>query len=217
MGRTVRRPLLPMLPPCLVALAAVAALSAPSRAGDASAQAEEVWRKSFSTASAEEWATRLAQDEVNALCSKHRNHPPPEVATRIFQLSQAGLELPADGELMGDWKEGEKLASIGTGGHIGRIQPDRPGTRQGGNCYACHAIAKKEIAAGNLGPTLANYAKVRGTSPEAVRYVYAKVYNAQAFVACSSMPRFGHNRWLTPKEIADVVAFLLDPESPANK
>lgn len=217
MDRVARCSLLPMLPRCVLVLAALAALSLPSRAGDATARAEEVWRKSFSSASPEEWAARLAQDEVNALCSKHRNNPPPEVAARIIELSQASLELPEDSKLMGDWKEGEKLASIGTGGHIGRIQPDRAGTRRGGNCYACHAIAKKEIAAGNLGPSLSNYAKVRGTSPEAVRYVYAKIYNAQAFVACSSMPRFGHNRWLTPKEIADAVAFLLDPESPVNQ
>ena len=203
--------------PWTVLLCAIAALPLPSSAGDLSAKAEDVFRKSFSAASPEEWSTRLAQDEVNALCSKHRNHPPPQVAARIIELSQASIKLPEDGKLMGDWKEGEKLASIGTGGHIGRIQPDRAGTRRGGNCYACHAIAPKEIAAGNLGPSLTNYAKVRGTSPEAVRYVYSKIYNAQAFFPCSSMPRFGHNRWLTPKEIADAVAFLLDPESPVNK
>jgi sulfur-oxidizing protein SoxX len=198
-------------------LSVLAALPLASSAADIAPKAEDVFRHSFSTATPEEWTTRLAQDEVNALCSKHRNNPPPEIAARILELSQGSIQFPADGKLMGDWKEGEKLASIGTGGHIGRIQPDRAGTRQGGNCYACHAIAKKEIAAGNLGPSLTQYAKVRGTSPEALRYVYSKIYNAQAFFPCSSMPRFGHNRWLTPKEIADAVAFLLDPESPVNK
>ena len=201
----------------IVLLSAIAALPLPAGAGDVSAKAEDVIRRSFSAASPEEWTARLAQDEVNALCSKYRNNPPPQVAARIIELSQASIKLPEDGRLMGDWREGEKLAAIGTGGHIGRIQPDRPGTRQGGNCYACHAIAKKEIAAGNMGPSLTHYARVRGTSPEAVRYVYSKIYNAQAFFPCSSMPRFGHNGWLTPKEIADAVAFLLDPESPANQ
>ncbi|HXV08699.1 MAG TPA: hypothetical protein VD791_11755, partial [Burkholderiales bacterium] len=76
MNRVARRPLLPMLPRCLLVLGALAALSLPARAGDVSAQAEAVWRKSFSTASPDEWAARLAQDEVNALCSKHRNNPP---------------------------------------------------------------------------------------------------------------------------------------------
>jgi sulfur-oxidizing protein SoxX len=184
----------------------------------AASPAEEAVRKSFSTATPEEWKTRLEQDEVNALCSKHRDRPPPEVAARIVALSQASLRLPSDTRAMlGDWKNGEKLASVGTGGHIGKIQPDRPGTKQGGNCYACHTIARKEVAAGNLGPALTHYAKVRGTSPEAVRFVFSKIYNAQAFFPCSSMPRFGHNGWLTPEEIADITAFLLDPESPANQ
>ena len=58
---------------------------------------------------------------------------------------------------------------------------------------------------------------MRGNSPQAVQYVYSKIYNAQAFFPCSSMPRFGHNNWLTPKEIADIVAFLLDPESPVKQ
>jgi len=195
----------------LVLLLAVAARA------HAQDSAEEAFRKSFSTATEEEWKGRLAQDEVNALCSTHHNQPPPEVAARIIELSQASLQLPADPKAMlGDWKNGEKLASIGTGGHIGQIQPDRPDTKRGGNCYACHAIARKEVAAGNLGPSLTDYAKVRGTDADAVRFVYAKIYNAQAFYPCSSMPRFGHNRWLTPQEIADITAFLLDPESPAN-
>jgi sulfur-oxidizing protein SoxX len=185
---------------------------------DGASAAEQVFRKSFSSATPEEWKTRLEQDEVNALCSRYRNAPPPEAAARIIELSQASLRLPTDTKAMlGDWKSGEKLASIGTGGHIGKIQPDRAGTPRGGNCYACHTIARKEVAAGNLGPALTGYAKVRGTSPEAIRYVYAKIYNAQAFFPCSSMPRFGHNQWLTQQEIADIVAFLLDPESPANQ
>ena len=196
----------------LVLLLAVAARA---HAGDS---AEEAFRKSFSTATEEEWKSRLAQDEVNALCSTHHNQPPPEVAARIIELSQASLKLPSDPKAMlGDWKNGEKLASIGSGGHIGKIQPDRPDTRRGGNCYACHTIARKEVAAGNLGPSLTDYAKVRGSDADAVRFVYAKIYNAQAFYPCSSMPRFGHNQWLTPQEIADVTAFLLDPQSPANK
>lgn len=180
-------------------------------------RAEAVMRRSFSTATTEEWRTRLEQDEVNALCSASRNAPGPEAAARIIESSRATLRLPADGRLMGDWREGEKLASIGTGGHIGRVQPDRPGTRRGGNCYACHELAAREVAAGNLGPSLRGYGQRRGSSPEAVRFVYEKIWNAQAFFPCSAMPRFGANAWLTPEEVAHATAFLLDPESPVNR
>ncbi|MSQ60894.1 MAG: sulfur oxidation c-type cytochrome SoxX [Betaproteobacteria bacterium] len=195
-----------------------AGLCTAASAGDAlHARTEAVVRQSFSGASTEEWNERLRQDEAQALCSRYRNHAPPDVAKRILETQQESFRYPEDGKLMGSWKEGEKLASVGTGGHIGNIQPDRPGTRKGGNCYACHALAKKEIAAGNLGPSLTGFGKLRGLSPESIKYTYEKIYNAQAFYPCSMMPRFGHNGWLTPKEIADAVAFLLDPESPVNQ
>lgn len=181
------------------------------------ARAESLVREAFAGATQEEWDTRIRQDEAQALCSQYRNTPPPDIAQRIIAAQQRALRYPEDGKLLGDWRRGEKLAAIGTGGHIGKIQPDRPGTARGGNCYACHALARQEIAAGNLGPSLTDYGKLRGNTPEVVRYTYEKVYNAQAFFACSMMPRFGHNGWLTPGEVADAVAYLLDPESPVNK
>ena len=61
-------------------LGGIAVLPLRAAAQDTSAKAEQSFRQSFSTATPEEWATRLQQDEVNALCSKYRNHPPPEVA-----------------------------------------------------------------------------------------------------------------------------------------
>ena len=178
---------------------------------------EAIVGRSFSSATPEERKSRLDQDEVQATCSAQRNQPTEAAAARILELSRATLKYPEDGRLLGDWKEGEKLASVGTGGQIGRIQPDKPGVRRGGNCYACHVMAAKEIAAGNLGPSLAGYGKQRGNSPEVVRLTYEKIFNAQAFYPCSHMPRFGSNAWLTPNEVADATAFLLDPESPVNK
>lgn len=203
----------------LVVATSIIAVTGASSATDPDTlqRSEEVMRRSFSSATPEEWQTRLAQDEVQALCSAHRNAPPADVAAHIVELSRAEVRYPDDGKLVGNWKEGEKLASIGTGGHIGRIQPDRPGTRKGGNCYACHTMAAKEVAAGNLGPSLTGYGKRLGNSPETAKFVYEKIWNAQAYFPCSQMPRFGNNGWLTPQEIADTVGFLLDPESPVNR
>lgn len=180
-------------------------------------RSERVVRQSFSGATPEEWKARLAQDRTQAVCSRYRNTPPPDVVQSILAEALGSIRYPEDGKLLGDWKEGERLASIGTGGHIGKLQPDPPDRKRGGNCYACHALAMKEVAAGNLGPSLTHYGRLRGNSPETIKYVYEKIYNAQAYLPCSLMPRFGHNGWLTPKEIADAVAFLLDPESPVNQ
>ena len=181
------------------------------------AAVEAVMRESFAGVTPEQWQTRVEQDEVQKLCSHYRNDPPPQVAQRILELSTRNFRYPASGELLGDWKNGEKLASSGKGGHIGTIQPDPPGRKRGANCYACHALAPDELSAGNLGPSLTGYGKLHGQSPQSVKRVYQKIYNAQASYPCSQMPRFGHNQWLTPQEVSDAVAFLLDPESPVNK
>jgi L-cysteine S-thiosulfotransferase len=58
---------------------------------------------------------------------------------------------------------------------------------------------------------------VRGNTPEMQKYTFAKIYNAEGFNACSSMPRFGHQGILTEQQIKDVVALLMDPASPVNK
>ena len=42
-------------------------------------------------------------------------------------------------------------------------------------------------------------------------------HTATSHTACSTMPRFGHNGILTEQQMKDVVALLLDPESPVNK
>jgi sulfur-oxidizing protein SoxX len=165
------------------------AVAVPASADEAlETRVEQVMRDSFSGATPEEWRTRLEQDEVQRLCSRYRNQPPADVAAKISELSRARFRYPQNGNLLGDWKNGEKLASSGRGGHIGKIQPDPPGRKKGGNCYACHQLAKSEVAAGNLGPSLTHYADVRGTTPEAVKYVYQKIYNAEAFYPCSQMP-----------------------------
>jgi sulfur-oxidizing protein SoxX len=94
---------------------------------------------------------------------------------------------------------------------------DKMGDPNGGNCYACHQITKQEISFGNIGPSLYQYGKLRGQSEEILKYTWAKIYNAQAFNACSNMPRFGHAGILNDKQIRDVMALLLDPASPVNK
>lgn len=160
---------------------------------------------------------RLRQDEVMRLCSQYRDKPPPKVRKQIEAVSRQTIRYPVEGRLVGDWKKGEALASSGRGGHVGKIQPDAPGLQRGGNCYACHQLAKKEVAYGTIGPSLQQFGKVRGYTEEMQRYVYERIFNSQSFSACTNMPRFGYHQWLTPEEITHIVAFLMDPESPVNQ
>jgi sulfur-oxidizing protein SoxX len=126
----------------------------------------------------------------------------------------AAIKYPADGRLMGDWKAGERIAQSG----VGKQFSDDPKVPAGGNCYACHQLSKSEISFGTIGPSLYNFGKLRGgPTPEMQRYTYGRIYNSQAFSACSNMPRFGHNDILTEQQLKDVTALLLDPNSPVNQ
>jgi sulfur-oxidizing protein SoxX len=154
---------------------------------------------------------RLDQDETQKVCSIGKISQ--ESAARIEKLNTATLRYPADGRLMGDWREGEKIAQSG----VGKQFSDDPKRPAGGNCYACHQLSKQEISYGTIGPSLYHYGKTRGASEATQRYTYAKVYNPQAFTACSNMPRFGHNGVLTEEQLKHVVALLLDPNSPVNR
>jgi sulfur-oxidizing protein SoxX len=156
---------------------------------------------------------RLAEDGVQAICNRTGNKPPEAIAKTLEADQMASVRWPADGKLMGDWKKGEKLAQSGRG----FTWSDKPGLPVGGNCYNCHQISPKEVAYGTIGPSLLNFGKLRGNTPEMQKYVYAKIYNAKAFNLCSEMPRFGRVGALQPEQIKDLVALLLDPDSPVNK
>jgi sulfur-oxidizing protein SoxX len=158
---------------------------------------------------------RLDQDEVQRLCSDVHDGRTisKDDAARIEKAQQADIKYPAGGKYLGDWKAGERIAQTG----VGMQYSDDPKNPTGGNCYACHQLTKAEVSYGTIGPSLYNFGKVRGFTPEMQKYAYGKVYNSQAFSACSSMPRFGHSHILSEKQIQDVVALLMDPESPVNK
>ncbi len=76
---------------------------------------------------------------------------------------------------------------------------------------------KEEISHGTLGPSLYNYGKLRGNSEAIVKYTWGKLYNAKAFNSCTNMPRFGQQGILTEAQMKDLMALLLDPNSPVNK
>ena len=161
---------------------------------------------------------RLTQDELQQACSGEK--PPSEAVVKRLEAAQlATVKWPSDGVYLGDWREGEKLAQNGRG----MTWTDPAGVPSGGNCYNCHQISKAEISYGTIGPSLYQYGKLRGVtdpaapaSSEMVRYTWGKLWNAKATNACSNMPRFGHAGVLTPAQIRDLMALLLDPTSPVN-
>ena len=180
---------------------------------DAARKAVDVMKASFNERGQAK-LDRLSQDETQRLCSKPpAAELPREVAERIEKANLATIRYPADGKLLGDWRRGEQIAQSG----VGMQYSDDPTKPSGANCYACHQLSKQEISFGTIGPSLYQFGKLRGNGEAIQRYAYGKIYNPQAFSACSNMPRFGHNRILTEQQMKDLTALLLDPESPVNK
>jgi len=165
----------------------------------------------------------LDTDETNRVCSAADVAGKPLDSATAKAIEAANLKTikwPSDGKFLGDWKEGEKLAQSGRG----LTWTDDGKAPNGGNCYNCHQLDKKEISFGTIGPSLYNYGKTRGVtnpaSPEAkamVEYTWGKVWNSKAYNACSNMPRAGHMGILNEGQIRHIVALLLDPKSPVNQ
>jgi sulfur-oxidizing protein SoxX len=118
------------------------------------------------------------------------------VAKRIEAEPGQTIKWPTDGQYLGDWREGEKLAQNGRGmtwtdksaapgqrRQLLQLPPDR----QEGDLLRHHR------------PSLYNYGKIRGVTDPAARppspssqYTWGKLWNSKAYNACSNMPRFGH-------------------------
>jgi sulfur-oxidizing protein SoxX len=164
---------------------------------------------------------RLDQDLGQSACSSSKL-PSAEVIKRIETEAQATIKWPKDGKYIGDWKKGEKLAQSGRGMTWRDKSTDTKGN--GGQCYNCHQIDKKEISFGTIGPSLYNFGKIRGvkslsdpSSAAVIQYTWGKLWNSKAYAGCSNMPRFGHMKLLDEGQIRDLVALLVDPDSPVNK
>lgn len=202
---------------CAIALAALLPLSTlaagPPAAESPNARALAVMEKSF-TAHGQAGMDRLRQDETQALCSSLQGAAPTaELAARITTANREMIKYPADGQYLGDWKRGEAIAQEGTGMQYS----DDPAKPAGGNCYACHQLAKAEIAYGTIGPSLYNYGKNRGNSPAILKLAWGMLYDMKAMLPCTAMPRFGAKDILTEQQLKDVMALLFDADSPVNQ
>jgi sulfur-oxidizing protein SoxX len=159
---------------------------------------------------------RIEQDATQKFCSDPKfadSKQGQAMREKIQKINMDSIKQPADGKYIGDWKNGERIAQSGRGA----TWSDKADTPVGGGCYNCHQIDPKEISYGNIGPSLTGYGKLRGYSQEIITYTWNRINNSKAYNACSNMPRFGHFKLLNEKQMQDVMALLLDPESPVNK
>lgn len=151
------------------------------------------------TAGASPW---VAQDRTQRECTRHDSRPPDREAVAIMEREWASIVFPVGGLDAGDWQRGAVLAR-------GTAAASSP-------CLACHRLDARDVGPARSGPDLIGYARARAATHDHGKLVYEQIYNSNAVVACSSMPRFGAHKVLTPEQIRDIVAFLLAPESPVN-
>ena len=209
----------------VIAAAAAAALLAAcagpgSSSADLDAQALAMIKASFRDQGIAKM-DRLNQDLGQAACSSDKA-PSEAVAKQVEAEALASVKWPTGGQYFGDWKTGETIAQNGRG--MTWTDASAATSANGGNCYNCHEIDKKEISFGTIGPSLWNYGKIRGvkdvTDPAAapiVQYTWGKLWNSKAYSACSNMPRFGHQKLLDEQQIRHLMSLLLDPRSPVNQ
>ena len=206
---------------CLLAAVVVAGCAAHGPAAPSlDQQARSIIQSSFRDQGIAK-VDRLNQDLGQAACSDDKA-PSDEVAERVQAEALASVKWPAGGQYFGHWVEGERIAQSGRGMTWTDASADPKAN--GGNCYNCHQIDKKELSYGTIGPSLWNYGKNRGitdvtaeTVAPIIQYTWVKLWNSKADAACSNMPRFGHKNLLNEDQIRHIMSLLLDPRSPVNQ
>ena len=196
-------------------ITAVTLLALPMGSALADAKFDKMMKDSFQ-ANGIATLDRLNQDAAQKYCSDAATlagKGDPKRAEAIQKANMATIKQPSDGKYIGDWKSGERIAQSGRGS----TWSDAPGSTNGGMCYNCHQINKTELSYGNIGPSLWNYGKLRGYSQDLITYTWNRINNSKAYNVCSNMPRFGHFNLLTEKQMQDLMALLLDPNSPINQ
>ena len=203
---------------------ATATLLAGCAVAPTSAQVDETTRQVLKSSFRDQGIAkldRLQLDASNQACSDSEGASlNDKLGKAIEEDNLKTVKFPADGKLLGNWVEGEKVAQSGRG----LTWTDSATAVNGGSCYNCHQLSKAEVSYGSIGPSLYNYGKLRGVadptaaaSKPIVDYTWGKLWNSKAYNACSGMPRFGHANILTVEQIKDVMALLLDPQSPVNQ
>lgn len=164
-------------------------------------------------------AQRMKQDKIQEACSQLKGEgPDASTAEKVQKIAEKSVQYPDGGIKLGDWKEGQELAENAYGWRVAHKVDDHSKRDPGGLCMNCHVLeSDKKTRSGSIGKSLVGYGNERGRDEESLRYTYRQIYNPHTNFPCAHMPRFGANGLLTQEQISDVMAYLLDPESPVNQ
>ncbi|MEF8792096.1 sulfur oxidation c-type cytochrome SoxX [Thiohalorhabdus sp.] len=164
-------------------------------------------------------ADRMKQDRIQEACSQLNGQAPDSsTAQKVQKIAKNSVQYPEGGVELGDWKEGQALAEDAYGWRVAHKVDDHNKRDPGGLCMNCHVFeSDKKGRSGSIGVGLVGYGNKRGQGEETLRYTYRQIYNSHTNYPCGHMPRFGAKGLLTQEQIGDLMAYLLDPESPVNQ
>ncbi|MFY8081784.1 MAG: sulfur oxidation c-type cytochrome SoxX, partial [Limnohabitans sp.] len=120
------------------ALVAVGCATGPSVA-ELNALTDQIVKASFRDHNGVKVERITATDETNRACSEAdvAGKPLDEKTAKALEAANfKTIKWPSDGQFIGDWKEGEKIAQSGRG----LTWSDDAKTVNGGNCYNCHQM-----------------------------------------------------------------------------
>jgi sulfur-oxidizing protein SoxX len=83
---------------------------------------------------------RLKQDPSQQACSGVKL-PDSQGLKAIREAAQQSIQPPADGQYLGDWKQGEKLAQDGRG--MTWTDKTAESKANGAGCYNCHQLSEE--------------------------------------------------------------------------
>ena len=136
----------------MVALLLAGCASGPTVA-ELDALTDRIVKASFRTQGIAHVERVTATDETNRACSEadaSGKRLDEKTAKAIEEANFKSIQWPADGKFIGDWRQGEAIAQNGRG----LTWTDDAKMANGGNCYNCHQMDKKEISYGTIGPSL---------------------------------------------------------------
>ena len=158
---------------------------------------------------------RLDQDETQKMCTEYAGKAlPKDVAEKIEKINLASIKWPADGKLMGDWKQrraGSRRRAAASNG------PTTRRDRSAATATRATSWRRRRCRTARSARRCTSSARSAATTTRSASTPTARSGTPTPTPRARNMPRFGHSQILTEAQVKDLVALLMDPESPVNK
>ena len=156
---------------------------------------------------------RPGRDAEGLHASTRPRRRPRTSPRRSRRSTSRSIKWPADGKYMGDWKNGERIAQEGRGKQFS----DDPKGPSAATATRATSWRRRRSRTARSARRCTSSARSAATTTRSASTRTARSSTPRPTARARNMPRFGHSQILTEAQIKDLVALLMDPESPVNK